>query len=493
MPDTLTISLPNLPNTIGLLAGGAIGGGWAARFVLNGVNVRLYDPAPNALDRVSQQVNNARRAYSRLLSVALPPEGSLTLVDSIGDAVKDVELVQESAPEDLKIKQKVLAEASKLASRETLICSSTSGLRPTALQSTVTYPERFLVGHPFNPVYMLPLVELCAGEETSPESMNRAAEIYQAVGMRPLVVRKEVDGFVANRLQEALWREALWLVHDEVATVEEVDDAIRFSFGLRRAINGPFRMAGGGDGMRRYMEQWGPMLQWPWSKLSEVPGLTKDFLDKLASQSDSREAVSSAELEQQRDDCYVAVLQGLRSQGYGAGALIEDWENTLRARSPQLTSGEVAVETLTLQMPSDWVDSNGHINESRYLEVFSKATGMLEDQLGAQGEYKVVHGSYYTVETHLSHLGELFPGDHITVLTQILDADKKRLRIFHTLTREGDCKPVATAEQMLIHVDATSRRACAAKGAVRERVFELARIHAGIPRPARAGASIQMR
>src|SRR5688500_12535239 len=145
-------------------------------------------------------------------------------------------------------------------------------------------PERFTVGHPFNPVYLLPLVELCGGERTAPETLARAAAVYRAVGMRPLVLRREVDGFVADRLLEALWREALWLVADDVATVEEVDDAVRFGAGLRWAVMGTFltyRIAGGEAGMRHFLAQFGPALRLPWSRLSDVPELTDELVERL--------------------------------------------------------------------------------------------------------------------------------------------------------------------------------------------------------------------
>ena len=141
----------------------------------------------------------------------------------------------------------------------------------------MTHPERFVVGHPFNPVYLLPLVEVVAGEQTSEETVERALAFYASIGMKPLRVRKEIDGFVADRLLEALWREALWLVHDDVATVEEVDDAIRYGAGLRWAQMGTFltyRIAGGEDGMRHFLAQFGPALEWPWTKLTDVPELT---------------------------------------------------------------------------------------------------------------------------------------------------------------------------------------------------------------------------
>ncbi|MGY4167774.1 3-hydroxyacyl-CoA dehydrogenase NAD-binding domain-containing protein [Bradyrhizobium sp. USDA 4529] len=170
-------------------------------------------------------------ANGQLTLAPLPPEGALTVVNSVADAVRGVELVQESASERLELKQQLLADVNRAAAPAILICSSTSGFRPSPLQTGIDHPERLLIAHPFNPVYLLPLVELCAGQRTAPETLTRAAEIYCSVGMHPLVIRKEVDGFIANRLQEALWREALWLVHDDVATVQEVDDAVRYSFG----------------------------------------------------------------------------------------------------------------------------------------------------------------------------------------------------------------------------------------------------------------------
>ncbi|MBB4374398.1 carnitine 3-dehydrogenase [Bradyrhizobium sp. cir1] len=315
-----------------------IGGGWAARFLLNGVNVRLYGPSPSAVERVQKMLANARRAYRRLTPLQLPPEGALTVAETVAEAVHGVELVQESAPERLELKQELLAAADRGTPPEVLICSSTSGLRPSLLQARVKHRDRLLVAHPFNPVYLLPLVELCAGEgNASASSLARAAEIYRAVGMHPIVVRKEMDGFVANRLQEAMWREALWLVHDDVATVQEVDDAIRYSFGLRRAVVGPFRVGGGGTGMRQFLEKWGPGLKWPWTKLTDVPELTDAFVDKLVKQTDARgENPTGPELEQKRDDCLVALLQGLRSQTYGAGETLARWERELLNRAPRL-------------------------------------------------------------------------------------------------------------------------------------------------------------
>src|SRR3954451_23058343 len=319
--SSLCGSVSTRPRSVALLGGGVIGAGWAARFVLNGCDVRLHDPSPHAGARAAEVLADARTAYEQLTLAPLSPEGELRVVDSLEEAVADAELVQESAPEQVELKRALLAEADRAAPPEALVCSSTSGLRPSELQADMARPERFCVAHPFNPVYLLPLVELCAGERTAPETVERAAEVFRSVGMQPLLVRREIDGFVADRLLEALWREALWLVNDGIATVEEVEDAVRYGAGLRWAFMGTYvtyRIAGGEEGMRHFLHQFGPALEWPWTMLMDVPELDAELLDKLVEQSDSQaEGRSVGELERLRDDCLVSVLQALRERSVG--------------------------------------------------------------------------------------------------------------------------------------------------------------------------------
>jgi carnitine 3-dehydrogenase len=331
--------------TVGLLGGGVIGGGWAARFLLNGVDVKLFDPDPEAPRKVDAMLTNARRATRALVSGPLPDAGTLTFAPTIADAVSGVDFVQESGPERVDLKQELFAAADAAAERAVVFASSTSGLLPSKLQAGMQHPERLVVGHPFNPVYLLPLVEVCGGERTTPDAVARAVDVYRAVGMRPLQLDAEIDGFVADRLLEALWREALWLVRDGFATVEQVDDAIRFGAGLRWSAMGTFlvyRIAGGEAGMRHFMAQFGPALQWPWSRLTDVPELTDELLDRLVAQSDEQaEGRSVRELEVLRDDCLVAVMRGLRDVGFGAGEVVADYENRLAARG---AGGRVSVE-----------------------------------------------------------------------------------------------------------------------------------------------------
>jgi carnitine 3-dehydrogenase len=484
---------------VALLGGGVIGAGWAARFVLNGCDVRLYDPAPEARDRVAQVAADARAAYERLTLAPFPQEGELRIVDSIDEAVAGVELVQESAPERVERKRMLLAEADRAAPPGALVCSSTSGLRPTELQAEMERPERFCVAHPFNPVYLLPLVELCGGERTATDTLSRAGALFRSVGMHPLVVRTEIDGFVADRLLEALWREALWLVNDGVATVDEIDDAIRYGAGLRWAFMGTFltyRIAGGDEGMRHFLRQFGPALRWPWTHLTEVPELTHELVETIAAQSDAQAAGRSArELEQERDRVLVRLLQALRAEGAGAGATLAAWERELldmtAVASAELDGGPIhGPET---RIPADWVDYNGHVHESRYLELFADATDGLLRTVGVDSGYLADGGSYFTVETHLSHLRQLQAGDCVYVTTQVLDSDDKRLHVFHVLLRRGEPDPLATAEQMLLHVDTASGGAATSRDPVRGQVAELTRRHAALPRPESAGRSIGVR
>ena len=486
--------------TVGLLGGGVIGGGWAARFLLNGIDVRLYDPDPETPRKLDEALDNARRAYARLTYAPLPPAGSVAFVDRVEDAADGVDFIQESAPERPELKRELLTAASKAAAPEIVIASSTSGLLPTLLQEGMRAPERLTVGHPFNPVYLLPLVEVCGGAATSPETIARASEIYRAIGMHPLVVRREIDGFIADRLLEALWREALWLVNDGVATVEEIDDAIRYGPGLRWSVMGTFllyRIAGGEAGVRHFLAQFGPALQWPWTKLTDVPELTPALLARLEQQSDAQAGGRTVrELERLRDDCLVDVLQALRAHGTGAGATLGEYERRLFERGTGAAVEPDPSRALRLyetDVRPDWLDYNGHATESSYLRMASDATDALLRFLGIDSAYLRAGGSYYTVETHICHLDEAHAGERLHVSTQLLGADEKRMHIFHVVVRSADDAVLATVEQMLLHVDTIAGRAGPARADVLERVLRLAEAQRGLPVPERAGRQIGLR
>ena len=326
------------------IGGGVIGSGWAARFVLHGIDVSVFDPDPETGRKAGEVLDNAEHAFARLFGDARPARGELRIAASVAEAVEGAEFIQESVPERLDLKRAVLAEIDAEidagAPSGTVIASSTSGLLPSDMQRDLAHPGRMLVGHPFNPVYLLPLVEIVGGRATDAAAVGRAGAVYESIGMKPVVVRKEIDAFIGDRLQEALWREALWLVHDGIATVEEIDDVIRYSFGLRWAQMGVFqvyRVAGGEAGMRHFMEQFGPCLKWPWTKLTDVPDLDEALVDEIAAQSDTQAAgLSVRELERIRDDNLIGIMEALErtgESGWGAGALLQEARRAMRERS----------------------------------------------------------------------------------------------------------------------------------------------------------------
>ena len=479
-----------------VIGGGVIGGGWAGRLIENGVDVVIYDPHPASQRRVSAMLANAARAWSKLTLAPRRRKGGVAFAASIAEAVRGADFIQESVPEDEAVKRKVLAEIDAHAPPDAPVCSSTSGLLPSRLQADMKRPERLLVGHPFNPVYLLPLVEICPGERTSRTTVARAVAIYDSLGMKPLLIRKEIGGFVADRLLEALWREALWLVHDDIASTEEVDDAIRYGAGLRWAQMGTFlvyRIAGGEEGMRHFMAQFGPTLKFPWTKLMDVPELTEAFLDKIAAQSDRQAGgLTVDELERVRDDNLIAILQALRTHDYAAGGVLKRHEARLLDAAHAAAASSVIDPSKPLTLYSDvvrpeWVDYNGHMTESRYLEAFGNATDAVLLWVGVDAAYRATGYSFYTVETHLHHLKEVAALEPFAVESQILHADEKRVALFHTMRHGGSGAPLATGEHMLIHVDTAAGRACPTQSLITARLRGQAQAHRALPWPERAG------
>ena len=470
-----------------LIGGGVIGAGWGARFLLNGIDVAVYDPDPELERKFQAVLANARRAWAKMLpGASLPPEGKLRIASSLADAVDGADFVQESLPEREDLKRRVFAEIDGLLPAHVIIGSSTSGLLPSQLQADMAHPERLVVGHPFNPVYLLPLVEICGGAKTSAEVKERAAAFYASIGMHPLHVRKEVDGFIADRLLEAIWRESLWLINDGIATTQEIDDAFRFGAGLRYSFMGTFliyRLAGGEPGMRHFLSQFGPALKLPWTHLV-APELTDELSETIANQSDDQAAgVSIRELERKRDDCLVSVISALADNDYGAGA-------TLKRYAASLVDEGKVLSLYRAKVLPEWIDYNGHMTEHRYLQVFGETTDELLKHIGADASYLASGLMYYTVETHIRHLKEVKEGEELHATTQILGTDEKRIHLFHSIHRTRDGALLATAEQMLLHVDANAGKAAPARADVLAKVKRLAEAQAALPRPEAAGRHI---
>jgi carnitine 3-dehydrogenase len=484
------------------IGAGVIGSAWAARLAWNGIDVKIYDPHPEAEKRLNEVLANADRAQAKLTMAPRGRKGSVKVVREVREAVNDADFIQESAPEREDLKIKLLAEVDAHCRPDVIIGSSTSGLLPSKLQSGMAHPERFLVGHPFNPVYLMPLVEVVGGDRTSKTNIDRAMEIYRSIGMHPLHVRKEIDAFIADRLMEALWREALWLVEDGVATAEEIDDAVRFGPGLRWSFMGTFliyRIAGGVEGMRHFMAQFGPSLKWPWTKLMDTPELTPELLDKICDQSDAQAGDwTIRDLERKRDDCLVALFQALKGQDFGAGKTLADYEKRLYAKAHEAarTTAHDLSKPLRLYatpVQPDWTDYNNHMNESRYLQVFSQASDGFLQFIGVDEAYVKKGLSYYTVETHIMHKQEVAALEPIHVETQLLSYDPKRIHFFMRMFHSRSGEELASCEQMLLHVDAKASKACAAEAPVLDRLAAVMAGHGKLTRPDEAGRHVGMK
>ena len=289
---------------------GVIGSGWITRALAHGHEVIATDPGEHAFEKMLKQVKQ-NWPFAEEMGLA---EGAsldnLTFTTVLKDAVQDADVIQENVPEIESIKAKVLAEIDVYARPDALIGSSTSGIKPTELQQGLRHPERLVVAHPFHPVYILPLVEIVGGEATSAETLARAEDVYESIGMDVLHVRNEIEGHIADRLMEALWREALHIVNEGIATTAEVDKAFTHAAGLRYAQFGPFmtfHLAGGEGGMRHMLKQFGPALKKPWTKLV-APELTQELHDRVVEGSESAaQGYSMSELDQRRNEFLIQV------------------------------------------------------------------------------------------------------------------------------------------------------------------------------------------
>lgn len=446
---------------IAAIGGGVIGGGWVARFILNGHDVRIHDPHPEAERIIGEVLDNARDAYENLFLAPLPEPGQVIWCNSIADAVEGADYVQESVPEQLALKHKIIAEIEAAAPPEAIIGSSTSGFKPSELREGARHPDRILVAHPFNPVYLLPVVEIVGGGEDGSPATTRADEILTAVGMKPVLIAREIDAHIGDRLLEAVWREALWLVNDGIATTEVIDDIIRYGFGLRWAQMGLFetyRIAGGEAGMKHFLGQFGPALKWPWTKLMDVPDLDDRLVNMIADQSDAQSGKHSIrELERIRDQNLIGIFQALKANDWGVGETVLAMENRFYAREVAKPSG-YPLQLHQARVAGAWVDYNGHMTEFRYLQVLGDATDAFMIHVGLDATYRETGFSAYTVETHIRHLAEARAGDHLTVTTRLLGHDGKKFRLHHSMAR-ADGTEVATGEHMLVHVDTKAERA----------------------------------
>lgn len=310
----MTRPAPNNVQQVAVIGTGVIGSGWVAHFLRQGLTVSAWDPAPTAEETLRARIQSVWPTLERL---GLHPSASpdkLIFAPTLEQAVATAEFVQENTPERLPIKIATLTAIDAAAPPSTLIASSTSGYLMSEMAINCQHPERCVVAHPFNPPYLIPVVEVVAGPNTTDEAHQWAVDFYRATGKQPLKLTKEVPGFVADRIMEAVWREILHMIDNDMATVEEIDMAVRYGPGLRWAIMGPLtvlHLGGGEGGMAHLIHQFAPSLQAPWTFL-EAPELTDELAQKVIGGCERlTDGAPIRELEAERDDILVRMLEML--------------------------------------------------------------------------------------------------------------------------------------------------------------------------------------
>jgi carnitine 3-dehydrogenase len=307
----LNLIPPGDVSEVTVVGGGVIGSGWVLHYLRMGHHVRAFDPIPAARDRTRALVEDT---WELMVELGLRPGASLDrldIVDDLAEALRGAQVVQEAVPEVVTMKQQLFTTMDELTPDNAVLLTSTSGISMTTIQSGCRRPERTVVGHPFNPPYLVPLVEVLGGDQTAPEAVAWAAEFYRLNDKDPIVLEREVPAFIASRLQEAMWREALHMIAAGEATVEQIDVSVRQGPGLRWAITGPvmnFHLAGGPGGISHVLDHFGPTLKEPWTRL-DAPELTDELrqrvIDGCERESGGRPVL---DLVAERDRTLVAIL-----------------------------------------------------------------------------------------------------------------------------------------------------------------------------------------
>ena len=312
--------------TIGIAGTGLIGAGWAARALHRDIDVIAYDVSPAAEAKLKAQIKTAWPSLDALRGKP-KKKGKLTFTTDLAHMASKAEFIHEAAPEREELKIKLFRDLDAIAKPEVILSSSSSGFLPTRLQSQCAkHPERVVIGHPFNPVYLLPLVEIVPGEKTSTAAMHSAAKYFEQVGMQVLRLKKEIDGYICDRLQEALWREALHILDKDIGTTGDIDDSIVYSAGMRWAFMGSFmtyHVGGGPGGMRDFIKQFDPTLELPWTDL-KFPKWNDALEKRLIEGTDAQAAGRSvAKIEAKRNAILVDMMKLFKKHKIGAGLVLE--------------------------------------------------------------------------------------------------------------------------------------------------------------------------
>ena len=301
---------------IAVIGTGVIGTGWIIRCLAHNFKVTAYDRDPKLKKKIIQEIRRASPFVKKLFKKKKINLKNLKYATSLEAALKDADFIQENATENYKIKTKLIKLIGKYAKYNAIISSSSSGLLPTKIYSKCKNPARTMIGHPFNPVYLCPGVEVVAGKKTKTKFLNKAGKFYKSISMNPIIVKKELPGYLADRLQEALWREGLHIINEGYATTKDLDRAIEDGPGLRWSLMGTFltfHLAGGKLGMKHMLKQFGPALKLPWTKL-KAPKLSKKLSDRVISGTKSQAKGKSVAMISSIRDEYLVNLQKLRKK-----------------------------------------------------------------------------------------------------------------------------------------------------------------------------------
>jgi len=479
--------------TVGIAGTGLIGAGWAARLLVRGYDVIAYDVVPEAEAKLRAAIDVAWPSMIRLLNTPRVKKGKLSFTTDLKEMARKADFIHEAAPEREELKIRLFKEIDSYAMPDVIIASSSSGFLPTRLQSECANPGRVIIAHPFNPVYLLPLVETVPGEKTSPKAMDGAGKYLEAIGMHVLRLKKEIDGYICDRLQEALWREALHVLDKDIGTTADIDDSIVYSAGMRWAFMGSFltyHAAGGPGGMRAFIKQFDPSLELPWTDLS-YPKWNDALENRLVEGCEAQaDGLTVAQIEAKRNDVLVDMMHLFKQHKVGAGlVLAREEERRLKGlkrwKKGARIDGPIALHHGTVM--TSWVDYNNHMQDAHYLVAFGDGLDAFFRYVGDDEAYRATGLTFFTAETHLNYYREMKAGEPFTIETRLVGLDEKRMHLFHRMLHGKTGELVATNEIMQLHVDQKAGKVAPMRADIFEALSAVWAAHKGLKAPAELG------
>ena len=484
--------------TVGIAGTGLIGAGWAARLLIRGFDVVAYDVHPAAEAKLKAAIDVAWPSMSKLVG-AVGKKGKLSFTTDLKEMAAKADFIHEAAPEREDLKIKLFRDIDAIAKPDVIISSSSSGFLPSKLQSECKNPGRVLIGHPFNPVYLLPLVELVPGDKTSKEAMDRADDYFVSIGMHVLRLKKEIEGYICDRLQEALWREALHILNKDIGTTGDIDDSIVYSAGMRWAFMGSFltyHLAGGPGGMRHFMSQFDPTLELPWTDLS-FPKWNDELEKRLIEGCEAQSAgLTVAELEAKRNDVLVDMMRLFKHHKIGAGLVLARDEAKAGSKAKRWSKKDKLDGPLKLfqgEVVSAWLDYNGHMTDAAYLLAFGDGLDAFFRYIGDDETYRANGNTFFTAETHVNYYREMKVGEPFWIETQVLGCDEKRMHLFHRMYHGKTKELVATNEIMQLHVNQKAGKVCPMSDELYEALSAVRKAHKKLKKPKEIGSVMQVR